>query len=484
MKIDTPAHYHVPEMRRIKHIHFVGIGGAGMGGIAEVLFNEGYGISGSDRQANGMTQRLQNLGATIYFGHVASNIEIANVVVVSSAIDHNNPEIIAANEKRIPVIRRAEMLAELMRFRHGIAIAGTHGKTTTTSLISTIFAEAKLDPTFVIGGLLNSAGTNARLGDSQYLIAEADESDASFVHLQPMVSVVTNIEADHMETYQGDFQKMQDTYIDFLHNLPFYGLAVLCIDDPVIVKLLPRVGRKYITYGVSEQADVRAINIQLGFNQSTFEVLRENLPPLAVTVNIPGQHNVLNSLAAIAVASDEGLEDDYIVKALSEFSGIGRRFEFLGDYATTKGQAILIDDYGHHPTEVAATIAVARNNWPDRRLVMAYQPHRYTRTRDLYEDFVKVLSQVDVLLLLEVYAAGEETIDGADSRSLCRSIRQRGQLEPIYVSDIAELPKLLAESLNDQDIVLTQGAGNIGQIAKFLQTSQLEPELLSKGLKL
>jgi UDP-N-acetylmuramate--alanine ligase len=484
MKIDTPAHYHVPEMRRIKHIHFVGIGGAGMGGIAEVLLNEGYGISGSDRQANGMTQRLQNLGATIYFGHLASNVEIANVVVVSSAIDHSNPEIIAANEKRIPVIRRAEMLAELMRFRHGIAIAGTHGKTTTTSLISTIFAEAKLDPTFVIGGLLNSAGTNARLGDSQYLIAEADESDASFVHLQPMVSVVTNIEADHMETYQGDFQKMQDTYIDFLHNLPFYGLAVLCIDDPVIVKLLPRVGRKYITYGVSEQADVRAINIQLGFNQSTFEVLRENLPPLAVTVNIPGQHNVLNSLAAIAVASDEGLEDDYIVKALSEFSGIGRRFEFLGDYATTKGQAILIDDYGHHPTEVAATIAVARNNWPDRRLVMAYQPHRYTRTRDLYEDFVKVLSQVDVLLLLEVYAAGEETIDGADSRSLCRSIRQRGQLEPIYVSDIAELPKLLAESLNDQDIVLTQGAGNIGQIAKFLQTSQLEPELLSKGLKL
>ncbi|MFT6988891.1 MAG: UDP-N-acetylmuramate--alanine ligase, partial [Paraglaciecola sp.] len=407
MKIDTPAHYHVPEMRRIKHIHFVGIGGAGMGGIAEVLFNEGYGISGSDRQANGMTQRLQNLGATIYFGHVASNIEIANVVVVSSAIDHNNPEIIAANEKRIPVIRRAEMLAELMRFRHGIAIAGTHGKTTTTSLISTIFAEAKLDPTFVIGGLLNSAGTNARLGDSQYLIAEADESDASFVHLQPMVSVVTNIEADHMETYQGDFQKMQDTYIDFLHNLPFYGLAVLCIDDPVIQKLLPRVGRKYITYGVSEQADVRAINIQLGFNKSTFEVLRVNLPPLTVTVNIPGQHNVLNSLAAIAVASDEGLEDEYIVKALSEFSGIGRRFEFLGDYATSKGQAILIDDYGHHPTEVAATIAVARNNWPDRRLVMAYQPHRYTRTRDLYEDFVKVLSQVDVLLLLEVYAAGE-----------------------------------------------------------------------------
>ncbi|MBL4629791.1 MAG: UDP-N-acetylmuramate--L-alanine ligase, partial [Paraglaciecola sp.] len=431
----------------------------------------------------GMTQRLQSLGASIFIGHLASNVELANVVVVSSAIDHSNPEIIADNEKRIPVIRRAEMLAELMRFRHGIAIAGTHGKTTTTSLISTIFAEAKLDPTFVIGGLLNSTGTNARLGDSQYLIAEADESDASFVHLQPMVSVVTNIEADHMETYQGDFQKMQDTYIDFLHNLPFYGLAVLCGDDPVIQKLLVRVGRKYITYGVSEQADVRAVNIQLGFNQSTFDVLRDNLAPLTIKVNLPGQHNVLNSLAAIAVASDEGIDDHYIVKALAEFSGIARRFEFLGDFSTSKGQAILIDDYGHHPTEVAATIAVARNNWPDRRLVMAYQPHRFTRTRDLYEDFVKVLSQVDVLLLLEVYSAGEEVIDGADSRSLCRSIRQRGQLEPIYVSDISELPKLLAENLNDLDIVLTQGAGNIGQIAKFLQTSQLEPALLSKGLQ-
>ena len=482
MKTNNSGHYQVPEMRRIKHIHFVGIGGAGMGGIAEVLLNEGYGISGSDRQANGMTQRLQNLGATIYFGHLATNIDIANVVVVSSAIDHTNPEIIAANEKRIPVIRRAEMLAELMRFRHGIAIAGTHGKTTTTSLISTIFAEAKLDPTFVIGGLLNSAGTNARLGASQYLIAEADESDASFVHLQPMVSVVTNIEADHMETYQGDFQKMQDTYIDFLHNLPFYGLAVLCIDDPIIQKLLPRVGRKSLTYGVSENADVRAVNIELGFNQSRFDVLRENLPSLAVTVNIPGHHNVLNSLAAIAVSSDEGVEDQYIVKALAEFSGIGRRFEFLGDYATSMGQAILVDDYGHHPTEVAVTIAVARNNWPDRRLVMAYQPHRFTRTRDLYEDFVKVLSQVDVLLLLEVYSAGEEAIDGADSRSLCRSIRQRGQLEPIYVADITELPKLLAESLHDQDIVMTQGAGNIGQIAKFLQQSQLEPTILRKGL--
>ncbi|MEP2651467.1 MAG: UDP-N-acetylmuramate--L-alanine ligase [Paraglaciecola sp.] len=483
MTIDNSIHYQVPEMRRIKNIHFIGIGGAGMGGIAEVLLNEGYAISGSDRQANGMTQRLQELGATIYMGHAETNIAQANVVVVSSAIDNTNPEIIGANAKRIPVIRRAEMLAELMRFRYGIAVAGTHGKTTTTSLISTIFAEAKLDPTFVIGGLLNSAGTNARLGASKYLIAEADESDASFVHLQPMVSVVTNIEADHMETYHGDFQKMQDTYIDFLHNLPFYGLAVLCGDDPVIRELLPKVGRKYLTYGVSEQVDVRAINIELGFNQSSFDVVREGKENLRIIVNIPGHHNVLNSLAAIAVATDENIDDESIVTALGNFSGIGRRFELLGDYQTGKGQAILVDDYGHHPTEVAATIAVVRNNWPDRRLIMAYQPHRYTRTRDLYEDFVKVLSKVDVLLLLEVYSAGEEPIDGADSRALCRSIRKRGEVEPIYVSDIQELPILLAETLEDQDIVLTQGAGNIGQIAKFLEKAELEPECLSKGFK-
>jgi UDP-N-acetylmuramate--alanine ligase len=473
--------YHIPEMRRIKHIHFVGIGGAGMGGIAEVLLNEGYQISGSDRQANGMTDRLSALGASVYFGHQASNVAEANVVVVSSAIDPTNPEVNAANQQRIPVIRRAEMLAELMRFRHGIAIAGTHGKTTTTSLISTIFAEAGLDPTFVIGGLLNSAGTNARLGASRFLIAEADESDASFVHLQPMVSVVTNIEADHMDTYQGDFQKMEDTYIDFLHNLPFYGLAVLCIDDPVIQDLLPRIGRKYITYGYAEHADVRAVDVQHGFNQSEFSVLRKDLPALSVKLNLPGQHNVLNALAAIAVATDEGINDSAMTTALSNFSGIGRRFEFLGEYDIGAGQAILVDDYGHHPTEVAATIAVARNNWPERRLVMAYQPHRYTRTRDLYEDFVKVLSQVDVLLLLEVYSAGEEVIEGADSKALCRSIRNRGQVEPIYVSNKDELPGLLADVLRDQDIVMTQGAGNIGQIAKSLQTVKLNISDMSKG---
>jgi UDP-N-acetylmuramate--alanine ligase len=481
--LKTPlANYNIPEMRRIKHIHFVGIGGAGMGGIAEVLLNEGYHISGSDRQANSMTERLQSFGATIFIGHAATNIEDANVVVVSSAIDPTNAEVNAAVELRIPVIRRAEMLAELMRFRHGIAIAGTHGKTTTTSLIATIFAQADLDPTFVIGGLLNSAGTNARLGASRYLIAEADESDASFIHLQPMVSVVTNIEADHMDTYQGDFQKMEDTYIDFLHNLPFYGLAVLCIDDPVINSLLPRIGRKYLTYGVSDDADVRAVDIKLGFNHSEFTAIRPHAEPLRIKLNIPGHHNMLNALAAIAVASDESVDDKAIVQALASFSGIGRRFELLGDFSTDKGQVVLVDDYGHHPTEVAATIAVARNNWPDRRLVMAYQPHRYTRTRDLYEDFVQVLSKVDVLLLLEVYSAGETQIDGADSKALCRSIRQRGELEPIYVASINELPTILADILQDQDIVMTQGAGNIGQIAKFLQASKLDTKVLYKGL--
>lgn len=473
MSEHSKDNYTVPEMRRIKNIHFIGIGGAGMGGIAEVLLNEGYHISGSDLQAGPMTDRLTGLGAKVYFSHVASNVENVHVVVVSSAVDPTNPEIIAANAARIPVIRRAEMLAELMRFRHGIAIAGTHGKTTTTSLISTIFAQAERDPTFVIGGLLNSAGTNARLGSSRYLIAEADESDASFLHLQPMVSVVTNIEPDHMGTYEGDFQRMQDTYIEFLHNLPFYGQAVLCGDDPVIRELLPRIGRKYLTYGVNDNNDVRAMDISHGFNSSHFTVLRDGHPPLTLTINLPGHHNVLNALAAIAVATDEGIDDHAIVAALGSFGGIGRRFEMLGEYQTGNGSAILVDDYGHHPTEVAATIAVARNNWPDRRLVMAYQPHRFSRTRDLYEDFVKVLSQVDVLLLLEVYSAGEPAIDGADSKSLCRSIRQRGQIEPIYVANKDELPLVLAGQLQDGDIVMTQGAGNIGALAKKLQKMEL-----------
>ncbi|GAB3011509.1 UDP-N-acetylmuramate--L-alanine ligase [Bowmanella dokdonensis] len=465
--------YMVPEMRRIRNIHFIGIGGAGMGGIAEVLLNEGYRISGSDLQPSSMTARLEGLGARIDIGHRKGNVENVDVVVVSSAIDHQNPEIQAAREHRIPVIRRAEMLAELMRFRHGIAVAGTHGKTTTTSLIATIFAHAGKDPTFVIGGLLNSAGTNARLGSSRYLIAEADESDASFLHLQPMVSVVTNIEADHMDTYQGDFKRMEDTYVDFLRNLPFYGLAVVCGDDAVVRSLLPRAGRQYLTYGFGEEVDYRAVEVTHGFNHSCFTLKRKSAGPLRVKLGLPGRHNVLNALAAITVALEEGLPEKEVVEALANFEGIGRRFEYLGKFDTGKGEVVLVDDYGHHPTEVEATIATARTNWPDKRLVMAYQPHRYSRTRDLYEDFVRVLSQVDILLLLEVYSAGEAPIEGVDSKALCRSIRQRGQIEPVYVGSPEELPRVLAQVLEGGDLLMTQGAGNIGKLAKELQKVQL-----------
>ena len=458
----------VPEMRRVKTIHFVGIGGAGMGGIAEVLLNEGYQISGSDIGDNQVVKRLSKLGAKINIGHGRENIIGASVIVVSTAIDAENPELVAAAELRIPVVRRAEMLAELMRFRHGVAIAGTHGKTTTTSLIASIFAEGELDPTFVIGGLLNSVGTNARLGSSRYLIAEADESDASFLHLQPMVAVVTNIDADHMETYQGDFEKLKDTYIDFLHNLPFYGLAVMCIDNPVVRELLPRVGRQVITYGFSEDADVRATKYRQQGEKSYFTVERQGHEALNLSVNLPGEHNVLNALAGIAVATDEGVSNQAIEKALSNFAGIGRRFEHLANLKTEQGEILLVDDYGHHPAEVKATIAAMRNGWPEKRLVMVFQPHRYSRTRDLYEDFVDVLSEVDCLLLLDVYAAGETPIVSADSKSLARSIRQRGQVEPIYINDLDKLPELLLSQLQDGDMVITQGAGNIGAVARTL----------------
>ena len=478
MVLETP--FQSPQMRKITRIFFVGIGGAGMGGIAEVLLNEGYDIAGSDIQTGAMTERLTALGADIAIGHRAENVVDANVVVVSSAINEANPEIQYAREKRIPIIRRAEMLAELMRFRHGIAVAGTHGKTTTTSLIATIFAEAGRDPTFVIGGLLNSAGTNARLGSSRYLIAEADESDASFLHLQPMMSVVTNIEADHMETYGGDFSKMTDTYIEFLHNLPFYGQAVVCGDDQVIRSLLPQIGRSVITYGLDEDNDVYATDIHYSFGSAHFTVHRPAREPLPVKLNQTGKHNVLNALAAITVATEEGIDDQSVQAALAGFGGIGRRFEVLGQFDTSVGEVTLVDDYGHHPTEVAATIEAARNNWPDQRLVMIYQPHRYTRTRDLYEDFVEVLSQVDCLLLLDVYAASEQPIDGADSRSLARSIRARGQLEPVYVSEHSELPAIFANQLQDGDIVMTQGAGNVGQLARKLAAMQLNPQVMQQ----
>ncbi|WP_166836722.1 UDP-N-acetylmuramate--L-alanine ligase [Rheinheimera pleomorphica] len=460
-------------MRRVERIHFVGIGGAGMGGIAEVLLNEGYNVSGSDLAPNAVTERLITLGAKVYFGHDAGNVDGASVVVVSSAINSANAEVAAARELRIPVVRRAEMLGELMRFRHGIAVAGTHGKTTTTSLLASIFAEAGTDPTFVIGGLLNSAGSNARLGAGRYLIAEADESDASFLHLQPLATVITNIEADHMDTYQGDFEKLKATYLEFCHNLPFYGVAVVCIDDPVLRALIPQIGRTVLTYGFSEDADFVISQFSQNGTQSQFTITDANGNQREVVLNLPGKHNALNATAAFALAQDEGISEQAILAALSKFEGIGRRFQQYGEFDTGNGKVLLLDDYGHHPTEVAATIAAVRAAWPQRRLVMAYQPHRFTRTRDLYEDFAKVLSAVDKLLLLEVYSAGEAPIAGADSRSLCRSIRARGSLDPVYVAQPAELASSLADVLQDGDVVLTQGAGNIGALVKQLAAMQL-----------
>lgn len=476
----TQLRQRVPQMRRVNRIHFIGIGGAGMGGIAEVLANEGYNVTGSDQATNKVTNRLTNLGATVYLGHRGEQVEGACVVVVSTAIDESNPEIIAAKALRIPIVQRAQMLAELMRFRHGIAVAGTHGKTTTTSLTASIFAKAELDPTYVIGGLLNSSGTNAKLGCSEYLIAEADESDASFLHLQPMVTIVTNVEADHMDTYQGDFSKLEDTFIEFMHNLPFYGLAVICIDDPVNRQLLPRISRHITTYGFSDDADLRASDFSQTANTSSFTLHRIDKAPLELSLNLPGKHNVLNAMAAIAVAMDSDISDEYIVSALSEFQGIGRRFEQLGTFDTEQGEIMLVDDYGHHPSEVAATIKAARQGWPDKRLVMIYQPHRYTRTRDLYEDFVEVLSQVDELILLEVYSAGETPIVGADSRALCRSIRAQSTLEPIYVSTIEQLPPRLVQVMKDNDLVMTQGAGNVGVLATQLSDMKLNTEKMKE----
>jgi UDP-N-acetylmuramate--alanine ligase len=465
----------VPEMRRIRGIHFVGIGGAGMCGIAEVLANQGYAISGSDIKESPVVDHLRALGARVEIGHRAENIGDADVVVTSSAVNTENLEVAEAHARRVPVVPRAEMLAELMRFRHGIAVAGTHGKTTTTSMVAAILGEAGLDPTFVIGGRLNSAGTNARLGQSRYLVAEADESDASFLHLQPMSAIVTNIDADHMHTYGGDFARLENTFIEFLHNLPFYGVAVLCVDDPVVRKLLPRVNRQVIRYGFSDDADLRAENVRQNGMSTAFRVVRTEGEPLEITLNMPGRHNVLNALAAIAVAADEGADDEAIVRGLNGFTGVGRRFDVLGEYPCADGgSATLVDDYGHHPREVAATIAAIRDGWPGRRLVMLFQPHRYTRTRDLYEDFVDVLGGVDQLLMLEVYSAGEDAIPGADTRALMRSLRQRARVEPVFVDDPAKLPELLANVLQDGDLLVTQGAGNVGGIAREL-AARIEP---------
>lgn len=464
----------IPEMRRIRRLHFVGIGGAGMSGIAEVLMNQGYEITGSDLSASVVTERLESLGAKVTIGHAANNVEGANVVVVSSAIDKNNPEIEAAVSQRVPIIRRAEMLAELMRYRHAIVIAGTHGKTTTTSLVATLLAQGNLDPTYVIGGILNGAGTNAKLGASHIIVAEADESDASFLHLQPLVAVVTNVDEDHMVTYSGDFEKLKQTFIEFLHNLPFYGLAVVCIDDPVIQELLPKISRPVITYGQSHFADFCIKDVEQEGMVTRFKLKRPDRKELLdLTLNMPGIHNVLNATAAIAVATDEGISDDDIVEGIAGFKGVGRRFDIKEPLAINGGKVMLVDDYGHHPTEVAANIRAIREGWPEKRLVMIYQPHRYSRTHDLYDAFVDVLSEVDLLLLLEVYSAGEAPIQGADSRSLCRSIRQRGQLDPVFVKDQSEIKRVLSDLLIDDDILLTQGAGSIGLLARELDRDGL-----------
>lgn len=464
----------IPEMRRIKRIHFVGIGGSGMCGIAEVLLNQGYQVTGSDLSESPNTRRLSSLGAEIYMGHSEDNLNQVDVVVTSSAVTEENPEVIAARDKRIPLVPRAEMLAELMRFRHGIAVAGTHGKTTTTSLIASVFAEGGLDPTFVIGGRLNSAGTNAQLGASRYLVAEADESDASFLHLQPMVAIVTNIDFDHMATYEGDFSKLKKTFIDFLHNLPFYGVAILCVDDPVVREIIPNVSRPMITYGLSDEADYYADQICQEGARTNFVVHGPKIDALPISLNMPGRHNVLNALATIALAIDEGISTQSIQQAFQKFAGVGRRFESYGEIPIANGEVMFVDDYGHHPREVDATIKAIRSGWPDRRLVMVYQPHRYTRTRDLYEDFVQVLSEVDVLLLMEVYPAGEAPIPGADGRNLCRSIRQRGNVDPIFVERPELLEELVGQTLQGDDILLTQGAGNIGAIAQEFANKKLK----------
>ena len=466
--------FRLERMRRIQAIHFVGIGGSGMGGIAEVLINLGYSVQGSDLKPNAVTRRLEALGARIAFGHTPENVGGADVVVVSSAVAPSNPEVRAALEQRIPVVPRAEMLGELMRFRYAIAVAGTHGKTTTTSLVASILAEGGEDPTFVIGGRLKSAGSNARLGEGRYLVAEADESDASFTHLQPVIAIVTNIDNDHLVTHDGDFERLKQSFVEFLHNLPFYGLAVLCLDDLNVRSILPRIGRPVVTYGFGAECDVRAVTIRRQGLQTGFDVERSGVGAgkgssrLTVTVNLPGVHNVLNSLAAITVATEIGIDDAAIQRALAGFEGIDRRLQHVADVQTSAGRITIVDDYGHHPTEIAATLEALRQAYPGRRLVLAFQPHRYTRTRDLLDDFAKVLSTADALLVSEVYAAGEAPIAGADGRAICRAIRTRGQIEPVFVEKVEELSKALAGVIRDGDVVVTMGAGHINAVSHAL----------------
>ncbi len=457
-------------MRRIRKVHFVGIGGAGMSGIADVMNTLGYQVSGSDMASNAVTEQLKKSGVAVYQSHSVENVRDVDVVVTSTAISSDNIEVLAAKAQRIPVVPRAEMLAELMRFSHGIAVAGTHGKTTTTSLVTCVLQEAGLDPTYVIGGKLNSSSAHARLGKSKYLVAEADESDASFLYLQPMMSVVTNIDADHLPTYGGDFARLKQTFVEFLHHLPFYGLAVVCVDDDEVRSLLPEIARPIIRYGIDYDADVCASNIRYQGEKTSFDVMLPDAEKsIEVTLNMPGRHNVLNALAAICVANELGVSTEDMQAALAKFEGIGRRMHMYGEAKIAQGTVTLVDDYAHHPTEVAATLSATKNAWPDKRLVAIFQPHRYTRTRDLFEDFSLVLADCDVLMMTEVYAAGEEPIAGADGRALCAAIRTRGKVNPIFVEDVEKLGDDLRSVLQDGDLVLTMGAGSIGRVASQLK---------------
>lgn len=455
---------------KVKNIHFVGIGGSGMSGIAEVLLNLGYTVSGSDLGSNAATRRLSELGAKVMLGHAAENVEKADAIVTSTAVKEDNPEVIAAREKHVPIVPRAVMLAELMRLRRGIAIAGTHGKTTTTSLVASVLAEGGLDPTFVIGGLLNSAGANAKLGTGEFIVAEADESDASFLNLSPVIEVITNIDADHMETYGHDFEKLKQAFVEFTQRLPFYGVAVLCMDDPTIREIMPRISKLITTYGFHEDAQVRAIDAQAIDGHMHFTVLQQGYAPMKVSLNQPGMHNVQNACAAIAIARELGVADQATQKALTEFNGVGRRFTRYGEISIPAvngkpaGSFALVDDYGHHPVETAATIAAARGAYPGRRLVLAFQPHRYTRTRDLFEDFVKVLSTTDMLVLAEVYAAGEQPIVAADGRTLAHALRVAGKVDPVFVEKIADMPATIMNIVKDGDVVITMGAGSISGV--------------------
>ena len=463
---------------KVRNIHFVGIGGSGMSGIAEVLVNQGYAVSGSDLGVNAATARLQKMGARVMRGHAAANVDNADVLVVSTAVKDDNPEVVAARERHIPIVPRAQMLAELMRFKQGIAIAGTHGKTTTTSLVASILAEGAMDPTFVIGGRLNAAGANARLGKGDFLVAEADESDASFLLLSPVISVVTNIDADHMDTYGHDFGRVKQAFVDFLQRLPFYGVAVLCDEDPNVREIMPQVSKQIVRYGLSASASIRAENVRADGGRMLFDCVRVNgtTSRLPIELNLPGMHNVLNALAAIAVATEVQVPDAAIVKALADFRGVGRRFQRYGEVhlldldGDEAGSFTLVDDYGHHPVEMAATIAAARGAFPGRRLLLAFQPHRYTRTRDCFEDFVSVLGSADALVLAEVYAAGEASIVAADGRTLARALRVAGRVDPVFVENIADVPQTILEIARDGDVVITMGAGSIGGVpAKLVQ---------------